>query len=526
MAPRSIGTIFSEISAAAENEQCDIYQLFKDKIDEIFSHPKDDILSHLVHLTDKDCYMLREKLLVECLDKLAANEIAVSDGTGIAVSGSSGMEIRRRYKINLVYDDIYIIGLSYTNLNPHKELGKLICAQSSKQRKSVATAHDTVDTVETYADAAKTDVKAAAPPPNPPSKSDPAKIPPKVQVKGAGKTTTNTATPVVPQDILTKILSSMSELKLSLAGVRNENKELKNTLGLVCTKLDKQYKEYSQLKKDHEQLKSTVKDMKAVAQPPKQMPLHQGTAANLLNVINARTARNEAQTPSLGATAAPVNASTIISNALNAPPPTTVHQNRQRNNGSALSTRPKTTAQNNGNRENTGATAPMFGTKEAQPNRSIAGPRVVKNFTLFIGGVDLKIDEQGLGDHIVQEFNVEPIDIEINKTNRYNRSFKVVMKLEDKDCLLVPDKWENNIIIKPFKTKHYHLDTNQQQQQQRNQNRNQRNRREDQQQHGKRLNQTWRDNLDKPFSSRWDDDVTTTRPVYEYPDLNESNPWL
>ena len=437
MAPRSIGTIFSEITAAAENEQCDIYQLFKDNISEIFSHPKDDILSQLVFLKDVDCYMLREKLLVECLDKLAANEIAVSDGTGIVVSGSSGMEIRRRYKINLVYEDIYIIGLSYTNSNPHKELGKLICAPSSKQRKSVATAQDPV---ETYADAAKAGGKAA--PPNPPSKPEPEKVPLKSQqVKNAGKTNTNNATSpcvsaAVSQDVLTNLLSSVSEIKLALVGVRKENKELKDTLSLMCTKLDKQYKDYSLLKKEHEQLKSSVKDMKTA--PSKSTANNRSTTENLMNVINAAANGFQSKNGKEAPDASVVRGATAATTNPPAPLPKTNTQNLlgHPNNGGA---RPRNGVGNRGNvplapifgtkeAAPNKTITPIFGTKEAAPNKTIAGRRIVKNFTLFIGGVDLNVDEQGLGDHIVEEFNIEPIDIEINKTNRYNRSFKVEVK--------------------------------------------------------------------------------------------------
>ena len=76
---------------------------------------------------------------------------------------------------------------------------------------------------------------------------------------------------------------------------------------------------------------------------------------------------------------------------------------------------------------------------------------------------------------------------------------------------------------------YYHLDVNQQhqqQQKQRNQSRNQPNNGRNQQRQGGGLNQRWRDTVHEPFKSRWDDDEQSTRPLYDYSELNESNPWL
>ena len=50
MAPRPIGVIISEITSSAENEKKDVYELFLYDIEEIFSHHKDDILSHLIYI--------------------------------------------------------------------------------------------------------------------------------------------------------------------------------------------------------------------------------------------------------------------------------------------------------------------------------------------------------------------------------------------------------------------------------------------------------------------------------------------
>ena len=65
-----------------------------------------------------------------------------------------------------------------------------------------------------------------------------------------------------------------------------------------------------------------------------------------------------------------------------------------------------------------------------------------------------EVDEDGLSNYLQDEIQVEPVNIIINKTNKYNRSFKVTIKKNDRDRVLCPEAWESNIIIKPFRSRY------------------------------------------------------------------------
>ena len=95
---------------------------------------------------------------------------------------------------------------------------------------------------------------------------------------------------------------------------------------------------------------------------------------------------------------------------------------------------------------------PVFGKKVASRN-TIAGKRIVREFDVFIGGVSNDIDEEGLQNYMKEEINVEPINVVLNRENKFNRSYKVTVKSVDKQQVFNPEVWDNNIIVKPFRQK-------------------------------------------------------------------------
>ena len=534
-------------------------------------------------MKDADCYKMRENLFAECLEKFKTNGNLPNELSDLA-DDAGDIKLCKRYKINLCYEDIYTIGLSYAESTPHKDLLKLI-APKKKTRKSTAppsavqkkqqtvgeqnvspyppstlsSDRITAGTATTTQSAALSSIAEIQAPPAIVSSSLQtlgASTPQTVVVSSIEAAPTaavhqstgqNNTNKILSQDVITKLLDNFVEIKQSLTAVRKENKDLKESIGLMCTKVDKQHKEYSALKKEHEQLKSKVKGMTAGKGNTQ-------TISNLVNEMNAAAndaaAKSQTAAPGtlLGAAAANFSPNIIGSHVHptfhpNSFGPLAIHDpNGQMTTNTNVppkstpaisnrSTRPRTstnnyprTSTNNSRSNDAASTAPMFGTKEALPNKKIAGQRIVKNFSLFIGGVDINMDEQALGDHIVEDFGVEPIDISINKTNRYNRSFKVDVKLEDKDSLLVPEKWENNIIIKPFKLKRN--PTNHDQQNQQNQPQRRRQQRDG-------FNQNWRYTINEPFQSRWNSNNSNTNNTashrgqqYDFEGLNTTNPWL
>ena len=113
------------------------------------------------------------------------------------------------------------------------------------------------------------------------------------------------------------------------------------------------------------------------------------------------------------------------------------------------------TKHNEGNNEFTKVSykkknSPVFGTKQAT-NKSIAGQRTIRTFNLFIGGVNKEVTPDELGAYMKEELNIETTNIEVNKQNEFNQSFKVTINSTDKNIVFRPDAWENNIVIKPFR---------------------------------------------------------------------------
>ena len=47
-----------------------------------------------------------------------------------------------------------------------------------------------------------------------------------------------------------------------------------------------------------------------------------------------------------------------------------------------------------------------------------------------------------------QEINVVPINVVLNRENKFNRSYKVTVKSVDKQQIFNPEVWDNNIIVK------------------------------------------------------------------------------
>ena len=93
----------------------------------------------------------------------------------------------------------------------------------------------------------------------------------------------------------------------------------------------------------------------------------------------------------------------------------------------------------------------IFGAKESE--NSIAGQRIVHEISVFIGSVSNDITKDKLKEYIINEIEVSPQAIELNKENKFNRSFKIKIKSEDKSKIFEPTSWDKNIIVKPFREK-------------------------------------------------------------------------
>ena len=95
---------------------------------------------------------------------------------------------------------------------------------------------------------------------------------------------------------------------------------------------------------------------------------------------------------------------------------------------------------------------PIYGTK-SRSYGSIAGRPTTRVFSIFIAGIDPNLSSSGLSKYIQEVLQVNPINIETNKQNENNQSFKVTVNNQGKSICFNPNMWDENIIIKPFKTR-------------------------------------------------------------------------
>ncbi len=494
MAPRPLGVIISEITSVAENDGKDIYELFLFAIDEIFSKPKDDILKSLVYIKSKDLIQIREKLFLDCVKKLSAegqkepllNIINAGDLSSSALPGDLLSCLRRRYKPN--YEDIYIIGMSFVENKLHKDFAKIICVTS--KRKSFAA-------VDASSSAEPSPIETKATPTTGSSVSKGQQLPEQQQQqqqqqqKQQQQQQQKQQQPqqqqqFLSQEVVIKMLDSYTEIIDRLEGLKKENKEQKDSIQLLCTKVDKQHMEYTNLKKEHELLKTQITNSRAkndvsgvisneMSALEQKQSLHR--ADNIKSIVannhlqkqqnlqkQQKQQQQQQQQQNEKRQSQDRGAFDDLLNSLGYEPKSPKNKwGKANSNSNRLDTNsksrglasaggaiPRRQLTNTNSRSSPTVPSPIFGRKNSNKAK-LAGVRAVKTYSLFIGGIKLDIDEDALNNHIIEEFGIEPVNISINKSNKYNRSFKVDIKEEDKDGLLIPEKWENNIIIKPFK---------------------------------------------------------------------------
>ena len=103
---------------------------------------------------------------------------------------------------------------------------------------------------------------------------------------------------------------------------------------------------------------------------------------------------------------------------------------------------------NRGMSSQQGKRKPMYGTKSGS---QLAGKRSELNFSIFVGGISNNIEAKDLAEYIQLELDINPLEFNVNKIDQHNRSFKVIIRRQDKDAFFNPSQWEENIILKPFR---------------------------------------------------------------------------
>ena len=178
MAPRSLEELIN-------NSGEDAVSKFMEYMEEIYSHPKDEVNRALANLNDKDVYTIREKLFVKFLEVIPDETLQTAKILNPNDPSATPPSLRKRNKASTCYEDLSILASSIIEKSPHSEIKK--------------TLHCTAEGIET--------------------RSQPM----------------SSITPAESQ-----LIKEMHEMKKLMIEVRKENKDLKSQLNLMNTKIDKQ----------------------------------------------------------------------------------------------------------------------------------------------------------------------------------------------------------------------------------------------------------------------------------------------
>ena len=471
MAPRPIGELFSVITAS-DVEQT-VIKSFTDNLNEIFTHPQKDITNHLVQLSDTHATSLRRSLYDEIVDQ--APSVYKDDlqkmgfSADVRANNLKGRLIKR-YKTNIVYEDIYCLGISLVEKSLHKDFKKLVTPP-----KKVSKHADSVDST--------------------------MEVP-------AGTSNNNCNNNPAPSPIHSSqvpFIDILTELKSLVTASRQENKELKSKIDLLTTKVDRQSQEITSQKQEIVSLRKLIIDKnncqpavgaassgapsprdspstgcspspRDLTSPPQEPSLLQQLQQQQLRYdqrqLNIEQQRqhqqqleqngHQAQTPSSWSNTSAISRDTPRTNGVkhfgSTIQPTQCPAGHRRDCVNKVTCFFRHIGENVGDPVPEGwnlvthkkRKPPLYGSKR-DTTTAIAGQRTVREMSIFIGGINNQLSVDDFSKHVQEHLHVTPVQVSQNKKNNYNQSFKLTINSTDKMKIFDPEKWEENIIIKPFR---------------------------------------------------------------------------
>ena len=490
MAPRSMGQLMSIISHSDDPKT--ICNLYFQHLKEIHSNTKIDITNNLIHLSLVHANELRNYLAQKLLQSPKLVKEMTCNGLVHVTFDKNNRTVMtpprlcRRFKDNPAHEDIYALGLSIVeDTFEVKGLKGIFSPGQQKQHDPVPTSDaKQISEVPSPAENVKSPVKSVSTnnvnttsktKTEPIAVKEPAKEPivtkkKNAPIKGTAQTKTSASPPLI-DNVEASLIASVNAIRGMLEEERAANKQLKDKIELLTTKVDAYGKELIGLKS----ALSTTGNIRQNTQPqPSHIPQHfnnitqmpymppphtYNTAPN--NTPNSHTpaTHNNIVYPNLNVQATP-----FIQPGRGAKQPSVYsppQQNNQQNNHLLDNRVSSSTDTSSSERDDDGyqvqrrrrsskQTVPIYGTKTAN-GTSIAGPRTPRQLNFFIGGISNNTSEEDMARHIQGEIGIAPICISINKINNFNRSFKVTIKAEDKETLTNPELWHENVIIKTYR---------------------------------------------------------------------------
>ena len=420
MAPRPIGEIISALTESEESKK-DIVQNYINSIKEIYTHPKGEISKLLIHIDDKDIFAIREELYLQLLDTIPEEDLAKNN---IKIDHNNpSSNLRKRYKSHNCHDDMYLLAVSIKEKTPHKDILKTLSTANTSS------------------------------PANGISKADSA------------------------------LIAELNKMNKTMSSIQKENKELKLTLHQMNSKLDTQAIQIELLKKSNnsDQINATTSLTQLVtpqstttiptqttstasSQPTSSQPASNTSVTNSNNyqsplfpnglLVNPFRANfqgfgNKFGSNSIQSLPAPGSYSPFDSSASNNRTPF-----QQQYNNHHGTSHIDEDGYERVDRRRKKRNPPVYGSKSILPSQQkLAGQRILRKFSLFIGGISNDVTPEILSTYIKDELKVTQSEVEINKINDYNRSYKVTVPRDNKGILFNPENWEKNIIVKAYRDK-------------------------------------------------------------------------
>ena len=91
--------------------------------------------------------------------------------------------------------------------------------------------------------------------------------------------------------------------------------------------------------------------------------------------------------------------------------------------------------------------SPIYGNR--QSSSAIAGKS--RPFSLFVGGLNLALKTEDIRDIIEYDIGLKIVDLQLNRTNSYNKSYRVDIDPIDKQKSLDSNLWFKGLVVKPFR---------------------------------------------------------------------------
>ena len=139
MVPRPIGEIFSTLTTSDEAEKY-IVQNYVNTIEEIYSYPKGEISKLLVHIKDRNIFLIREELFYHFLDKISQEEL--TRNSIYIDQNNPTSNLRKRYKAHNCYEDMYTLAISILEETPHRDISKIITSSANPNIHQVSQISD------------------------------------------------------------------------------------------------------------------------------------------------------------------------------------------------------------------------------------------------------------------------------------------------------------------------------------------------------------------------------------------------